>query len=199
VKNLVLVFAFTFTAVAAEAACPAFSSPTNYLAQRDPRSVTMADVNADGRLDMVVPNQDSDSVSVFLAQPDGTFAAAVNYAEAGTEPLSVAVGDVNGEGKVDLVIANCKSNNLSIRFGLSSGALSTPAHIGPLTDCPFPVKLADLNGDGKLDIVTITSEKDIDVYIDRDPPRQWQWHVPEPRDLQRQRLAMGHGRRRLQW
>lgn len=166
-KTASLVFTLSaFVAVGARAACPAFSAPINYSAQRTPRSVTVADLNADGRLDLVVPNQNSDSVSVLLAKPDGTFADAVNYAEAGTSPLSVAVGDVNGDGRPDLVIANCTSKNLSFRFGSSqnNGTFSAPAHVAPLGDCVFPIKLADLNGDGKLDIVAIAGN-DVDVFI----------------------------------
>jgi len=167
VKYAFVCFALAgFTAASAHATCPAFSTPANYIAQNDPRSVTVADVNGDGRPDLVVANQDSDSVSVFLAQAGGTFAAPANYVESGATPLSVAVGDVNGDGRVDLVIANCGSKNLSIRFGgaAGNGAFSGPAHIGPLGDCPFPIKLGDVNADGKLDIVTITDGKTVNVY-----------------------------------
>ena len=71
------------------------------------------DFNGDGKLDLAVANQKSNSVSVLLGNGDGTFRVAVSYS-AGTGPASVTSGDFNGDGKLDLVTANTYGNNVSI-------------------------------------------------------------------------------------
>src|SRR5207244_12459752 len=88
-----------FAASAAHAACPAFAPPVNFRAGLDPRSVVIADLDRDGRLDLIVPNQDSNSISVLLGKPGATFADTADSFEAATTPLPPAVGDVNGDGK----------------------------------------------------------------------------------------------------
>ena len=78
-------------------------------------SVAVADVNGDGKPDLVVANAcasssncaNGGSVGVLLGNGDGTFQAAVTYGSGGQyEPDSVAVADVNGDGKPDLLVAN---------------------------------------------------------------------------------------------
>ena len=56
----------------------------------NPTSVALADVNGDGRLDIVTANFTGDNVSVLLGQADGTFAAQATCAVGGT-PESVAL------------------------------------------------------------------------------------------------------------
>src|SRR5215469_12740269 len=76
-------------------------------------SVAVADVNRDGKLDLLVANQcvslnncNTGSVSVLLGNGDGTFQTAVSYGSGGLDAHSVAVADLNGDGKPDLVVAN---------------------------------------------------------------------------------------------
>src|SRR5207302_2677704 len=70
-----------------------------------PAPVVLADVNTDGKLDLAVANETSNTVSVLLGNGDGTFAARQDFAT-GSEPLSLALADVNGDGKPDLAVAN---------------------------------------------------------------------------------------------
>ncbi len=60
-----------------------FLTGVNYNAGTQPRSVAVADVNGDGRPDIIVANQGSNNVSVLLGNGDGTFQNPVNYATAG--------------------------------------------------------------------------------------------------------------------
>jgi FG-GAP-like repeat len=74
-----------------------------------PSSIAVADVNGDGRPDIVVA---TNTVGVLLGNGDGTFKAAVTYGSGGRGVVSVAVADVNGDGKPDVVVANfCASSN----------------------------------------------------------------------------------------
>jgi hypothetical protein len=79
-----------------------------------PQSVAVADLNGDGKLDVLVSNFSSNNVGVLLGKGDGTFGAPLIYGTGGNTPLSVAIADVNGDGKPDLVVANSGSSNVGV-------------------------------------------------------------------------------------
>ncbi len=83
-----------------------------------PFSVAAGDFNGDGKVDLAVANEGSNSVSVLLGNGDGTFAAAQNFAT-GVNPWSVAVSDFNGDGKLDLAVANYGSGTVSVLLNTS--------------------------------------------------------------------------------
>src|SRR6185369_7655530 len=95
-----------------------FSGPTNFGVGSSPLSVAVADVNGDGRPDLLVANFSDNNVSVLLnttapgASPP-TFSGPTNFG-AGSGPVSVAMADVNGDGRPDLLVANLTSDNVSV-------------------------------------------------------------------------------------
>jgi len=73
-----------------------------------PMAVDVADMNQDGRADVVVLGQYG-NVYVHVQNPDGTLAPAklhgIGIATSNNDPHSLAIGDVDGDGKPDVVVA----------------------------------------------------------------------------------------------
>jgi len=137
----------------------------------DPQALAVADLNGDGRLDVVTANQGSDDVSVLLGTRSGTLrriarqglgpdplapaALAVGDLNrdgpVGAAPEAIAAADLNGDRRLDLVTANAGSGDVSVLIGLGNGGFR-PARSQPAGVRPWAVAVADLNRDGVPDL-----------------------------------------------
>jgi hypothetical protein len=124
----------------------------------DPGSIMVADVNHDGKLDIIVANTASDSVSVLLGDGHGHFTPSPSSPFAcGKSPNDIAAGDFNGDGNLDLIIADTGTPFLTVLLGDGKGGFAPSPH-SPFDTHSFPhvhgVAVGDFNADGKLDAVT---------------------------------------------
>ena len=131
-------------------------------------SVALADVNGDGKLDLLLTNQCSDNncttgqVAVLLGNGDGTFQSPVTYGTSGLYAGSLAVADINGDGKLDLIVTDqCESNSicntgfLAVLLGNGDGTFQSPLTSAvPSPQSISQLTLADFNGDGHLDVAS---------------------------------------------
>jgi hypothetical protein len=131
----------------------AFGAQQTFAAGAGPYSVATADVNGDGKADVVVTNEYDGNVSVLLGNGNGRFAAAQNFA-AGSYPSSVAISDVNGDGKPDLIVVSSGEGNVYVLAGNGTGAFGAPQLVLSGTG-PIFVAAADVNVDGRADLVVV--------------------------------------------
>src|ERR1700761_3843083 len=91
-------------------AATAFSQTTfthqSYASPNLPTDIFVADLNGDGRDDIVTVESLSNVVNVFLNHGDGTFTdqGSAQYIT-GQNPQFMVVADINGDGKPDIVTA----------------------------------------------------------------------------------------------
>jgi hypothetical protein len=127
--------------------------PVTYQAGSNPETVSVGDLNGDGKPDVFfIDHYGNGVLKVSLNQGDGTLGPPVTY-QAGSNPETVSVGDMDGDGKPDLVVADVEVNVLrNIGGGAFAPPVGYPVQPGGIGH-PFDVTLGDLNGDGKLDVV----------------------------------------------
>jgi hypothetical protein len=128
-----------------------------------PNSVSVADVNGDGKPDLITANSSvfnsnySYSISVLLGDGKGSFAAPTTI----TANSSISsVADVNGDGKTDLVTPNpyyYQNGNISVLMGDGKGNFAAPTTVVAGMDHITSVSVTDVNGDGEPDLITATS------------------------------------------
>jgi hypothetical protein len=132
-----------------------------------PHSVVTADLNGDGKLDLVTADSNSNSISVLLGNGNGTFQTAHTYSTVdsllgfGKDPVAVAVGDfdgrhyANGLPILDLATGNLQDHSISVFVNNGDGTFQTPSNRNyQVGSAPEAIAVGDFNGDGLLDIVT---------------------------------------------
>ncbi len=146
----------------------AFAMPTRFGVGTGPANLVAADVDGDGRRDLVVANAEDHSVTVRLADParPGFFLPATTLATPGRTPLDVAVGNLSGhaDGRMDLVVAASGANNVLVFIQTATGTFNAPLTYAVGGD-PQAVTVADLDGNGQADIAVATAANTVSVLL----------------------------------
>lgn len=136
-----------------------------------PSSIAVADMNGDGKLDIVVANcapswsstcgDGNGAVAVLLGKGDGTFGPAATY-DSGITPggPGLALADLNHDGKVDVVVNSsciydekCGPAEIGVLLGNGDGTLRPGVSYALAGGGANAIAVADLNGDGNPDVL----------------------------------------------
>jgi uncharacterized protein (TIGR03437 family) len=127
-----------------------FAPPAYYGAGILPASLAMADLNGDGKADIVVGNAADGSVTLLLGKGDGTFYTSSCFCA--YLPTAVATGDFNGDGKADIVLADAYTGLPQLFLGNGDATFQTALHLA-VPGYPGSLAVADFNGDGNADVI----------------------------------------------
>ena len=124
-----------------------FGPPASYPLEQNSLGGAVADVDADGNLDMIAV--DPFGVSVLTGAADGTFGAAVRH-PVGTFLASVSVGDLDGDHDPDLALGQFVGQVL-VLLGGPGATFGVPTGVSAGVT-PHSPAMGDVNGDGHLDL-----------------------------------------------
>jgi hypothetical protein len=129
----------------------------------DASSVALADLNGDGKLDLVIGDSSTQVVYVIPGHGDGTFYYQTGYG-IGAPLYGVGVADFNHDGKPDLAIPFDSGgvSSLEIFSGNGDGTFAYGGNF-PSGGLRNPT-IADFNRDGNLDVAT-TSPGGVSVVL----------------------------------
>ena len=112
--------------------------------------IATADLNKDGKPDLVTDNDDDSTLSVLLGVGDGTFGTPTALPSL-ADPADVAIGDMNGDRIPDLVESSDTTDSIGVLIGDGTGAFAPPFAY-PSGGDAYALALGDLNDDGSLDV-----------------------------------------------
>lgn len=129
----------------------------------------LADMNGDGKLDLLGLNGVTGHVTLMLGHGDGTFGA---ISTVGTAVNSFAVGDLDGDKIPELVTTSGISGaavppgTLAVYTNKGDATFSAPVDL-PVSSPAHSVLVADVNGDGRLDIAAGCELSTLDIFVNK--------------------------------
>jgi len=137
-----------------------FTSAGNFNTADYPVSVSVADLDQDGKPDLITANALANSISVLQNSSnsgDFSFNTKADFPTA-AGPRNIAAGDLNGDGKPDIVVSDFNNGNASYISVFENTSQQGIISFAPRTDIStgngtVGVTIADINQDGKPDIL----------------------------------------------
>ncbi len=137
---------------------PALNDGNGFFTGTNPVAVVVADMNGDGRPDLIVANEGSNDVSILLNEPSGngfTFVQGPRLA-AGAGPVGLLFGDFSGDGIADILVSDRASKELTLLVGLGDGFyddVNPPTF--PLIETPGAIFAGPFEGGNSLDVAAL--------------------------------------------
>jgi len=126
-----------------------------------PSAVAVSDVNADGKLDIVTVNSDTNNLAVHAGRGDGTFATA-RFSATCEFPISLALAELTGDGKVDAVVQCAAGKRSQALMGSGDGGFVPSPRVLALGSA---LAVADVNADLKPDLLIADTGAPLQVLL----------------------------------
>ncbi len=175
-QALLLLLVFTTFRASAQVNPVNFQPQQKFGTDKSPIAPVIADIDGDGKNDIIVANFNALSISVYFntSTPGISFGAA-SFADkvdfpCGLLPVFFAVGDLNKDGKPDIIVANAGSYELTIFRNVATAGTINSSSLVRETSLPSDIGtrslvIADFDGDGFNDVAAVsTSTSQLSIY-----------------------------------
>ena len=125
-----------------------------------PVRVLPEDLDGDKNLDLLVPNQGSNNVSIIRGSTPALVGSGFGIPvtiPVGTAPVDVAIGDLNLNGFPDILTANLDDDTVSVIINQGTMTFDS-AFAVPVGQGPQSVAVGDFDGDGDVDLVVTATD-----------------------------------------
>lgn len=159
-----------------------FASAVTISTGVNPSAVALADLDADGLLELLVTEEGTSRLAVYANQSQvgqldaNSFASPVRFV-VGSGPVSVVAGDLNGDGFVDVAVANGFNgpggNSITLLENLSSTNGISLATFGPRVTLPtqaspYQLLLTDVDSANGPDLaLSSSSSSDVQFFLNQ--------------------------------
>src|SRR6266496_1625601 len=129
-------------------------------------TITAADFNHDGLIDLAVPNRDGGQSYVYFGGPNANFSILkrVPFGPPDATIRMADAADLDGDGFLDIVEID-ERRGAEIYFGQKDGTFSAGMALDNGKVTPYALAVSDLNLDGKIDIFVGNVEAPSTVYF----------------------------------
>ncbi|CAF0744124.1 unnamed protein product [Rotaria sp. Silwood1] len=138
-----------------------FDIPKVYLTGEDsyPLALVIGDFNNDNRIDCIIANAGTDSISVLLGFDYTSFQSGQTYSSKNNRrPHNIITSDFNNDKYLDIAVTFSISDRIGILLGYSNGSFGVMmTYWTGNGSLPESLAADDFNNDGRLDIVVVNS------------------------------------------
>ena len=137
-------------------------------------TITPADVNRDGRIDLVVPHRDGGQSRVYLNTSTGSALSfsPIAFGSGDATIRASAAADLDRDGVVDIVVIDEKRGVFAF-FGEGGNTWSAAVPIGARGRTPYALTVHDVNADGTIDVIVGHVEAPSTVFFNAGSGRRF--------------------------
>jgi len=130
-------------------------------------TITAADFNGDGQIDLAVPHRDGGQSYIYLAGPNATYFEnrRIPFGPSNAHIRMAEAADFNKDGSLDIVVIDDEAKSVTIYFAKADGSFESGITIGGHDAVPYALAVADLNGDANIDVVAGYVEAQPMIYF----------------------------------
>jgi hypothetical protein len=137
-------------------------------------TITAADFNGDGLLDLLVPHRNGGQSRIYLGAKGADLAhlESVPFGPADAQIRIAEAADFTGDGVMDVVTID-ETKGVSIYEGRRNATFGAPRPVGDPAVVPYALAVADPNCDGRMDFIVGNVEAPTTAYFNEGDGRRF--------------------------